>query len=120
VTDIKFPDALTDGVAVVAAPAEIDITNAGQLRAALLDATETRHVVVADMTATHYCDSSGIHALVAVHRSARAKGSELRLVVAPGGVVQRVIALTAIDTVISCFSSLEDALAQKPDSATAV
>jgi anti-sigma B factor antagonist len=120
VTDATFPAALTDGVAVVATPAEIDINNAGQLRAALLAATETGHVVVADMTATCYCDSSGIHALVAAHRSARAKGRDLRLVIAPGGVVQRVIALTAIDTVISCFSSLEDALAQEPDSATAV
>lgn len=111
-TDISYPDTVTNGVPVVATPEEIDITNAGQLRTALLDATQTRHpVVVADMTGTRFCDSAGFHALVTVHQRAQAEGGELRLVLPTDGVVPRMIALTALDTFIPCFSSLEDALA---------
>ena len=38
VPEVRFPVAVTGGVPVVAAPEEIDITNADALRAALLEA----------------------------------------------------------------------------------
>jgi hypothetical protein len=50
---------MINGVAVVSAPAEIDIANAEQLRTVLLDAGRRgmRRVVV-DMTRTRFCDSA--------------------------------------------------------------
>jgi hypothetical protein len=64
VTDIWYPDTAIDGVPVVAAPAEIDITNADGLRSALLRAAAAGSgTLVVDMAQTQFCDSSGLHPL---------------------------------------------------------
>ena len=71
--DLRFPVEVAGGVPVVAAPEEIDITNAGALRSALLQGAAHGHgTFVLDMTRTRFCDSSGLHALVAAHKRARA------------------------------------------------
>ena len=114
----RFPVGLVRGVPVVAAPEEIDITNAPDLRAALLAAAADRHgTLVADLTRTRFCDSSGLHTLLAAHKRARAEGGELLLVI-PSTTVLRVFALTAIDRMIPNFTSLDDALAHISPSGT--
>ena len=113
----KFPVEVVRGVPVVAAPEEIDITNAEALRAALLQAAADGHgTLVVDMTRTRFCDSSGLHVLIAAHRRAGAEGREVLLVI-PGTAVLRVFALTGMDTVIPNFTSLAEALAQAPATA---
>jgi anti-anti-sigma factor len=78
-------------------------------------AASSRHpVLVVDMTGTHFCDSSALHALVAAHQRARADGGELRLVISAGGAVPRVLALTGVDRVIPCFPSVKESLAKAP------
>jgi anti-sigma B factor antagonist len=110
--DDKFPVEMAGDVPVVAAPAEIDITNAEVLRAALLTAAANGHgTFVVDMTRTRFCDSSGLHTLIAAHRGAQAEGREVLLVI-PGIPVLRVFALTGMDTVIPNFTTLAEALAQ--------
>ena len=111
-TDIWYPDTVHGNVPVVAAPAELDITNAEGLRSALLRAAEAGPgTLVVDMTQTRFCDSSGLHALVAAHKSARAEGREVLLVI-PGAAVLRVFAITGMDQVIPNFASLDEALAE--------
>jgi len=108
--DGRFPVALVSGVPVVAAPEEIDITNSPDLRSALLAAAAGGPgTLVADMTRTRFCDSSGLHTLLAAHKRAQAEGGELRLVI-PDAAVLRVFALTGIDRMIPNFTSLEGAL----------
>ena len=108
--EISFPIEVIEGVPVVTAPEEIDITNAAGLRAALLEAAGPRHaMVVVDMSRTRFCDSAGLNALVTAGRRARADGGEVRLVVV-GEAVARVVALTGVDRVIPIYASLEDAL----------
>jgi anti-sigma B factor antagonist len=110
--DNSFPVEVLGGVPVVAAPEEIDITNAEALRSALLTAAAGGHgALVVDMTRTQFCDSSGLHALIAVHKHAGAAGCEVLLVI-PSVAVLRVFALTGMDMVIPNFTSLADALAQ--------
>ena len=110
-TAIWYPDTVIDGVPVVAAPAEIDITNADELRSALLRvAAAGPGTVVVDMTQTQFCDSSGLHTLIAAHRRARAEAREVLLVI-PRTTVLRVFAITGMDTVIPNFASLDEALA---------
>jgi anti-sigma B factor antagonist len=105
---------LARGVPVVAAPEEIDITNAPDLRSALLAAAADRPgTIVADLTRTRFCDSSGLHALLAAHKRAQADGGELLLVI-PDAAVLRIFALTCIDRMIPSFTSLDDALAHTP------
>jgi anti-sigma B factor antagonist len=107
----RIPVELVSGVPVVAAPEEIDITNATELRSALLEAAADRPgTLVADLTRTRFCDSSGLHALLATHKRAQAEGGELLLVM-PNAAVLRVFAVTGIDRMIPNFTSLEDALA---------
>jgi anti-sigma B factor antagonist len=114
VPEVRFPVEVTAGVPVVAATEEIDITNAGSLRAALLEAAARgRGTFVVDMSLTRFCDSSGLQALVAAHRRARAEDGEVLLVI-PDVAVLRVFALTGMDRVIPNFASLAEALAQAP------
>jgi anti-sigma B factor antagonist len=115
--DARFPVEVVRGVPVVAAPEEIDITNAEALRAALLTAVADGHgTLVVDMTRTRFCDSPGLHALIAAHKRAGAEAREVLLVI-PSTAVLRVFALTGMDTVIPNFTSLAEALAQAPAAA---
>jgi len=108
--DGRFPVELAGDVPVVAAPEEIDITNAPDLRSALLQAAaDGPGTLVADMTRTRFCDSSGLHTLLAAHKRAQDDGGELLLVL-PDAAVLRVFALTGIDRMIPTFTSLDDAL----------
>ena len=112
--DLRFPVEVAGGVPVVAAPEEIDITNAGALRSALLQAATHGHgTFVLDMTRTRFCDSSGLHALVAAHKRARAANQELLLVI-PGTAALRIFAITGMDRVIPSFTSLDEILAHRP------
>lgn len=103
---------VVSGVPVVAAPEEIDVTNADALRWALLEAAAYGHrTLVVDMTATRFCDSSGLHTLLAAHNRAQAEGGELLLVI-PDIVRFRIFQITGIDRVIHRVTSLDEVLAQ--------
>jgi|HubBroStandDraft_3_1064219.scaffolds.fasta_scaffold00726_7 anti-sigma B factor antagonist len=102
------------GVPVVAAPGEIDITNAPGFRTALLEASALGHgTFVVDMSETQFCDSAGMHALVWAHKQSRSEGGEMLLVVQASAVL-RVFAITGVDRIIPSFPSLEEALEQVP------
>jgi anti-sigma B factor antagonist len=99
---------------VVALPAEIDMANAGrvgeELGSAVAPGVKT---VIADMTATTFCDSSGISILVRAHKQAVANGTVLRLVV-PSASVLRSLALVRMDALLPIYPSLSQALAAGP------
>jgi anti-sigma B factor antagonist len=108
--DDRFPVDVVQGVPVVTAPEEIDITNTEGLRSALLQAAADGHgTFVVDMTQTRFCDFSGLHALIAAHKRAQAEDREVRLVI-PGTAVLRVFALTGMDRMIPNFTTLAEAL----------
>jgi anti-sigma B factor antagonist len=112
---ITYPFQMAGGVPVVTAPAEIDTTTAGQLRAILFEWHTRGHAtVVVDMTGTQFCDSAGLRELVRAHKRARAEGGELRLVLPAVGAVPHVFAFTGLDRLIPHFAALEQALAQAP------
>jgi anti-sigma B factor antagonist len=96
---------------VIALPAEIDMANAAEVGQQLGSAVEPGvKTVIADMTATTFCDSSGISMLVRAHKQAVATGTELRLVV-PATAVLRSLALASIDQLLPIYPSLSTALA---------
>jgi anti-sigma B factor antagonist len=98
-------------IAVTTLPAEVDIANAEQVRDDLLSVvTQDASLVIADMTATTFCDSAGISALVRVARQATAQGSGLRLA-ASAPAVARVLAITGVDKLIAVYPSVAAALA---------
>ena len=115
VPDLGFPVEVIGGVPVVAAPEDIDITNADGMRTALLEAASLGPgTFVVDMSRTQFCDTAGLHALVAAHKRARAGGGQL-LLVTRGAAVDRILSITGLDRVIPNFPSLEEALTQAPN-----
>jgi anti-sigma B factor antagonist len=96
---------------IVQMPAEIDVTNSGQvydrLVAALAPGVET---VIADLTSTSFCDSSGVRAIVRAHESAAARDVRLELAVPPEGSVRRVLQLTGVGSLMPLYPSLEEAI----------
>jgi len=110
----RFPVQVIRGVPVVVAPQEVDITNAGLLRAALLRAAaRPGATLVVDMTRTRFCDCAGLHALHGAHKRAQAEGRQVRLAVT-GAQVRRILALTALDRLIAVYTSLDQALGRTP------
>ena len=104
----------TAGTAVVTLPAEIDMANADSVNADLQAAFGPGvTTVVADMTATTFCDSRGIGALVRAYKQAATTGAQLRVVV-PSARVLRVLAVLGLDGRLAIYPSLPDALAAKP------
>jgi anti-sigma B factor antagonist len=96
---------------VVVLPGEIDVTNSGEVLQQLTGAlSPAAGLVIADLTSTSFCDSSGVHALVQAHERAAAADVELRLAVAPGGSVRRVLQLVGADHVVPVFASVPEAI----------
>ena len=96
---------------IVVLPAEIDVTNSDevyqQLTAALSPGVGT---VIADLTSTSFCDSSGVHAIMHAHEQAAARDVGLLLAVPPGGSVRRVLQLTGADHIVPVFASISEAI----------
>jgi anti-sigma B factor antagonist len=90
-----------------AAP-EIDITNASDV-AELITAACAPGVpaVIADLTATSFCDSAGLSHLIQASHKAAANGTELRLAISPDGAVSRIIELTGISQHIPVYPSAQ-------------
>ncbi len=97
---------------VVELPAEIDVTNSDQVYQQLIDALAPNiNIVVADMTATIFCDSSGVHAIMHAFETAGARDVRLRLAISPGTSVNRVLQLIGVGRLVPVYPSLEEALA---------
>jgi anti-anti-sigma factor len=95
---------------VVRLPAEIDMSSADAAAAQLSDACAPGLTVIADLSATTFCDLSGVRALLAAHKEAAGGGAQLRAAVPPGGAVRRLLALLAADTILKVFPSVAAAL----------
>jgi anti-anti-sigma factor len=98
-------------VAVVALPAEVDVSNAEQIRHDLAAVvTQDASLVIVDMSTTTFCDSAGVTALVRAVRQANASGAQLRLATSAPAVT-RVLAITGVDRLIEIYPSVAAAMA---------
>lgn len=110
----RFPAAWSDQTAVVSAAGEIDLTNAGFLRDALLSALNAGATgLVVDLTAATFLDSAGVTALVRASRRASASDAALRLAVTALPVL-RVLDLVGLDQLVPVYPTVADALASLP------
>jgi anti-sigma B factor antagonist len=99
---------------VVTLPAEIDMTNSRQVCQQLDTAVASgAAIVVADMTATWFCDTMGLRALVMARKRATAEGAELR-VATQSPAILRVMAIMELDSVLWIYPSVDAALATRP------
>ena len=96
---------------MVTLPVEIDVTNADAIREELLAVLNQGAVLlVADMSKTDFCDSSGVSALVRAFRHAAASATALRLVVTTPAVL-RVLSITGVDRLVEEYPSVAASLA---------
>jgi anti-sigma B factor antagonist len=84
-----------DSVATVVVSGELDLATAPRLSAAVAEHGGAK-VLVLDMTATTFIDSTGVRALLQADRRAARSGSRL-VVVAGDGPVRRVLELCELD-----------------------
>ena len=98
---------------VVALPEDIDITNAAGVAEELTAAVSRNDTVIIDMSATRFCDSAGVHAIVVAHQCATDSGAELRLVVTAEP-VRRIFGLLGVDQVLDLYPSVAAAHSAMP------
>jgi len=111
VPDHLYPVRWTGSQAIVALPAYIDVTVAGQVREQLL-AVLNRGAgsLIVDMSATVSCDQAGADAIARAYQRSRVSGARMRLVVAAPN-VRRLLSLSGIDRIVSIYPTLDLALA---------
>jgi anti-anti-sigma factor len=96
--------------AVVAFPEHVDMSNAAQIRQHLLAVFDGgAAVVIADMSATVWCDYVGVDTVARACQQAAVCRAELRLV-ATSPAVQRLLAAEGLDRLVPVYSSLEAAI----------
>ena len=101
-----------NGVPVVHAVGEIDVSSAPLLRDQLAAIPESQPTLVVDLTGVTFLDSTGIGVLVvAQNRSQQTNGKgTLRLVVVHPHIT-KVLEVTGLIAVFSIFSTVDEALA---------
>lgn len=103
------PDDMT--LSVVSMAAEIDVTNAGEMLTLITAALGPGvSVVIADLTATRFCDCAGLRHLLLASRQAAAAGAQLRLAILPDGPIGRVVELTDINRHVAVYPTLQLAI----------
>jgi anti-sigma B factor antagonist len=127
VSQERYPVLWIGQVAVVTLPVEIDVTNADTIGDELFAVlNQSAALLVADMSKTNFCDSSGVSALVRAFRRADASGQAMRFVVSTPA-VQRVLSITGVDRLVGVYPSVAASLGDpngqvdqaRPDGATA-
>lgn len=96
----------------------LDIATAPTVRAALLEASETAHDIIVDLTGLEFIDSTGLGALIGAHRRALEHDGKVRLVVREGPIA-RLLNITGLVRVFSVYSSFDEALAARDVTAPA-
>ena len=100
---------------VVTLPAQIDLISQDRpydlVHAALAGAAAT---VIADLTATTFCDCASLRRLVAIQHHAASRGRELRLVIPPDSPLHRTAELMDLDHLLPVFGNLREAAAAVP------
>jgi anti-sigma B factor antagonist len=100
--------------AIVTMPLELDITNSSEvseLLAAVIG--QSPEVITADMTATTFCDSAGVHTIARANELAAARGSELRLALGDTPAA-RMFQLTGLDQIVPVYPNLQQSLDTPP------
>jgi anti-sigma B factor antagonist len=97
---------------VVVFPVEADVSCSEAVGETLLAAFGPGvSVVIADMSATEYCDSSAIRQLIIAYKQAASTGAELRVVTASPA-VRRVLNVLEVDQLLNLYPDMASALAR--------
>lgn len=94
---------------IIAISGEIDMSNAGDLRTAIIEATPNKALgVVLDLTGCNYIDSAGIHLLYRLGDGLRARGQTLRVVIPPGSSASDALRLAGVKRHVDVVAELDE------------
>ena len=95
---------------IMTLPASIDVTNADQVHDRLSAAiTSGAPLIIADLSATVFCDAAGADWLHMIGYQAAARSGRLGLVIPPGALMRRMLQLLGIDHLLAVYSSIAEA-----------
>lgn len=95
----------TDGVMLVQVPPELNATNAMTFREGIrASLTPTTTTVDFDMSKTRFVDSSGLGALIAIHKTMLNRGGHVR-VLNPGTSVLQILEVTRLNRLFEVVQS---------------
>jgi anti-sigma B factor antagonist len=103
------------GVPVVWAAGEVDVSTAPRLREHLTTLPVDARRVVVDLSEVTFLDSTGLGVLVAGWKRCQESGASLELVVTRPQ-VRKVLEITSLDGVFTIFDSIDEAFPDSPDS----
>lgn len=100
-----------EGVAVVRAPIELDLSNADRFRDCCLAAINASGpMVVVDLAGTTFLDSTALNAFVQVAKQVEADGGWLRLASGDNPIVRKVLEITQLDAHLGNYPNVGKAL----------
>ena len=98
-----------DGVIIITIVGEIDMSNANELRNAIIEATPNKALgVVLDLTGCDYIDSAGIHLLYRLGDGLRARGQTLRVVIPSGSPASDALRLAGVKRHVDVVAELDE------------
>lgn len=98
-----------DAFAVVTAEGEVDLRSVPGLSKALKECADRSRSALVEMSGVTFIDSTGLGALIAAHRRARAHGGSVS-VVNPPKLVRHVLTVTGLEHALGIFTSMDEAL----------
>jgi anti-anti-sigma factor len=109
--DVHFEE--VDGNPIARVRGEIDMSNVGELSAALQSAVEQIAAgLIVDFSQTLYLDSAGLHSIFAIGKRLRDRGQRLYLVVPGESPVAGVLDMVGVESVAPRCETLDDAIAR--------
>ncbi|TML98833.1 MAG: STAS domain-containing protein [Actinobacteria bacterium] len=103
---------LEDGLVLIDVRGEVDLFSVDELRAALEDAEEAGHVrLIVDLSAVNMIDSTGLAALVGVHRRLLRVGGEMIVIISSAKVWSK-FTMTGLDNVFPVASTRQEAISR--------
>ena len=96
------------GVLVARLTGELDMSNAEDIGAAVLEATPNdAHGIVLDLSEVQYLDSAGIYVVFGMRSRLRARGQNLRLTVPDGSPVDDALRLAGVQRHVEVVDTIE-------------
>ncbi|HEX8086795.1 MAG TPA: STAS domain-containing protein [Solirubrobacteraceae bacterium] len=100
----------SNGVVVATITGEIDMSNATDLRGALVGQLSNHTTgLVIDLTGVTYLDSAAIHLIYELRSQLASRRVELRLVVPDGAATLPALSLTGVPDVVQVFDTVAEA-----------
>lgn len=107
-TNFSTRTEIRDGIMILFASGEVDLSTSPRLAAAIDGATLPGAPLIADLTAVEFIDSAGSRAMVLADRAVAERGG--RLLIVPSPAVDRVFGIASLDEVFHLFAELDEAL----------